>query len=142
MQKMFLRIDDASEYMNIERWEKMEKILDRYNVKPLFGIIPFNQDPDLLKYGKVEGFWDLVASWERKGWVPALHGYTHVFETECGGINPINRKSEFAGVPYERQLQKIRDGVAILKEHGIEPKVFFAPAIPTDTITCIIGDNH
>jgi predicted deacetylase len=135
MQKLFLRLDDASEYMDLSKWRRLEKILDRHNVKPLFGIIPANEDPNLLKYGKVDEFWDIVHSWIGKGWVPALHGYTHVFETNQGGINPVNKKSEYAGVPYERQLRKVMDGVAVLQEHGVDPKIFFAPAHTFDENT-------
>lgn len=135
MQKLLLRLDDASEYMNLEKWKTMEAILDKYNVKPLFGIIPANEDPNLIKYGKVDDFWALVHAWIEKGWIPALHGYTHVFETENPGINPVNKKSEFAGVPYDRQLDKIERGVEILRTHGIEPRVFFAPAHTFDQNT-------
>ena len=135
MQKLLLRLDDASEYMDYDKWKRMEGILDKYNVKPLFGIIPANEDPNLLKYGKVECFWELIHSWISKGWVPALHGYTHVFETENGGINPVNKKSEYAGVPYEKQLYKIQQGLIVLQSHGIYPKVFFAPAHTFDNNT-------
>ena len=135
MQKLLLRLDDASEYMDISKWRKMEGILDIYGVKPLFGIIPANKDPNLLKYGKVNDFWAIVHSWIDKGWTPALHGYTHVFETEQGGINPVNQKSEYAGVPYERQLEKIKDGIEVLQNHDIDPKVFFAPAHTFDKNT-------
>ena len=135
MQKLLLRLDDASEYMDANKWRRMEEILDRHDVKPLFGIIPANEDPNLLKYGKVEDFWDIIHSWIAKGWTPALHGYTHMFETEQGGINPVNKKSEYAGVPYERQLKKIRDGVEVLHVHGIDPYVFFAPAHTFDENT-------
>ena len=135
MQKLLLRLDDASEYMDIYKWRKMEEILDAHGVKPLFGIIPANKDPNLLKYGKVNRFWDIVHSWIAKGWTPALHGYTHVFETEQGGINPVNKKSEYAGVSYDRQLKKIKDGVEVLQQHDINPKVFFAPAHTFDKNT-------
>lgn len=43
---------------------------------------------------------------EKKGWIIALHGYEHVFETTSGGINPVNNKSEFAGVNLEKQKKK------------------------------------
>lgn len=132
-----MRLDDASEYMNWDNWFRMEKILDKYDVKPIFGIIPKNQDPDLLKYDKVADFWQLMNKWQDKGWAPALHGYSHVFETNEGGINPVNHKSEFAGVSLERQRQKIRDGYEILKCNGIEPNIFFAPAHTFDRNTLI-----
>lgn len=130
-----LRLDDASEYMDLDKWRKMEILLDKYGVKPIFGIIPANDDPKLLKYNNVEGFWELMHSWIDKGWIPALHGYSHVFETEEGGINPVNKKSEFAGVPFDRQCKKIRDGYKLLKSNGISPKLFFAPAHTFDENT-------
>lgn len=130
-----MRLDDASENMDLEKWKRMEKILDKYNIKPIYGIIPDNNDPDLLKYKKVNDFWQLMKDWEEKGWIPALHGYTHVFETTSGGINPVNRKSEFAGVTYEKQCQKIQKGCEILEKNKINPKIFFAPAHTFDENT-------
>ena len=40
MKKYIIRLDDAAEKMNIDNWEKMENILDRYDIKPLVGVIP------------------------------------------------------------------------------------------------------
>ncbi len=133
---MFLmRLDDASEFMDIKKWTRMEKLLDKYNIKPIFGIIPANKDPDLILYGRVNGFWELMIRWKEKGWIPALHGYTHVFETNDEGINPVNNRSEFAGVNFNKQCQKIRDGIKILQEHGINPEIFYAPAHTFDENT-------
>ena len=132
-----MRLDDASEYMDIEKWTRIEKLLDKYNIKPIYGIIPSNEDPELLKYRKVDNFWDLMKNWQNKGWTPAIHGYTHVFETEEGGINPVNKRSEFAGVPLDRQKEKIKNGYEILKKNKIETKIFFAPAHTFDKNTLI-----
>ena len=40
-----IRLDDASEYMDVERWRHVECVLDKHGVKPLVGIIPENHDP-------------------------------------------------------------------------------------------------
>lgn len=133
----FIRLDDAAENMNAENWTRMERILDKYDIKPLFGIIPANEDPELLAFEKVEGFWEVVARWIDKGWVPALHGYNHLYETTEGGINPVNRKSEFAGVSVERQCEKIRNGIEVLANHKIYPEIFFAPAHTFDENTIV-----
>lgn len=132
-----IRLDDASEYMNIYNWKRMEKLLDKYEIKPIFGIIPNNKDPELLKYGKIKNFWKLVMNWQYKGWTPALHGYCHVFESDKGGINPVNKRSEYAGVSLERQKKKVREGFSILKSHNIQPNIFFAPAHTFDQNTLI-----
>lgn len=130
-----LRLDDASEYMDQEKWARMETLLDQYNIKPIYGVIPNNEDPELLKYERIENFWEWMLSWKDKGWTPALHGYNHVYETEEGGINPVNFRSEFAGVSYERQCQKLGEGVRILQQHGINPEIFFAPSHTFDENT-------
>lgn len=132
-----MRLDDASEHMNLNNWLRMERILDKYGVIPIFGIIPANQDPDLLKFDEVTNFWQLMIEWQDKGWTPALHGYSHVFETNEGGINPVNKRSEFAGVALERQREKIRDGYRILKDKGISASIFFAPAHTFDENTLV-----
>lgn len=138
MSQYIMRLDDASEYMNVEKWQQMENLLDRYNIKPIVGIIPENHDPDMVDvYPRNPAFWDKVRCWKEKGWTLALHGYTHVFETNCGGMNPVNDRSEFAGVPLERQKEKIRLGCSVLKAHDIEPKIFFAPAHTFDENTLI-----
>ena len=130
-----LRLDDAAENMNLANWQRMEQLLEKYNIKPIYGIIPNNMDEDLLKYDKIDDFWEEMKRWKNKGWIPALHGYNHVFETNVGGINPVNNRSEFAGVPLEIQREKIRKGLRILLDNGIEPNIFFAPAHTFDLNT-------
>lgn len=136
MSQYIMRLDDASEYMDVKKWKRMEGLLDKYHIKPIVGVIPGNQDPDMVGvYPKDEQFWEKVQGWKEKGWIIALHGYTHVFETREGGLNPINDRSEFAGVPLKRQKEKICAGVRILQDHGIEPEIFFAPAHTFDENT-------
>ena len=67
----------------------------------------------------------------------ALHGYDHVYASASGGLNPVNPRSEFAGLPLEEQEKKISDGVEKLRQQGIEPKVFFAPSHTFDENTLI-----
>lgn len=62
-----IRLDDASEYMDVEKWNKLEVLLDKYDIKPIVGIIPINQDAYLLgKYKKNYNFWDKVHIWNSK----------------------------------------------------------------------------
>lgn len=139
MSKYIIRLDDACEKRNIEKWDRIEILLDKYQIKPLVGIIPYCEDPMMDQYIRDDKFWDRVHTWINKGWKIALHGYNHVYKTEQGGINPVNRRSEFAGEPLEIQKDKIAKGVAIMRKHGIDPKVFFAPSHTFDenTITAL-----
>lgn len=135
MSKYIMRLDDAAEKMDIEKWNRMEQLLDKYCIKPLVGIIPVCKDPMMDKYETDNGFWDKVHRWMHKGWTIALHGYEHVYCTEDGGINPVNQRSEFAGLPLKEQKRKIREGVKVFREHGIDPEVFFAPSHTFDENT-------
>ena len=135
--KYLIRLDDACPTMDVAKWQRVEDILDRYGVRPMVGVIPNNEDPQTSPDPIDEKFWDKVHKWEAKGWAIALHGYNHVCITEDGsnGLNPMWARSEFAGVPLAQQREKIRKGVAIFKENGINPKYFFAPSHTYDKNT-------
>lgn len=136
MSNYIIRLDDASDYMDIQKWIQIEELLDKYKIKPLFGIIPQNNDESLIsKYTQNHNFWNIIHSWIDKGWVPAMHGYEHRYLTKSGGINPIHKRSEFAGLPYEEQAEKIRKGYEILVEQNIKPEIFFAPSHTFDNNT-------
>jgi len=131
-----IRLDDASEYMDVGKWDKIERLLNKYNIKPIVGIIPNNQDKELVsKYKKDFGFWNKTKVWQSKGWTIALHGYSHVCLTNEGGINPVNLRSEFAAIPLEEQKIKISNGIKIFEEQGLDAKIFFAPSHTFDMNT-------
>ena len=130
-----IRLDDASDHMNTERWDRIERILGENGVKPLVGVIPLNRDPMLLEFAEDPGFWEKARHWQEKGWRIALHGYEHLYTSNCAGINPVHDRSEFAGHPLEKQRQMIREGVKILKEKGLNPTAFFAPSHTFDENT-------
>lgn len=66
-----------------------------------------------------------------------MHGYDHCYISEDGlkGLNPMWKRSEFAGLPLEVQREKIRRGVAIMREHDVNPQYFFAPSHTFDENT-------
>ena len=136
MKQYFLRLDDTSDYMDVEKWKRMETLVDRYNIKPIFGIIPDNRDESLIKkYIHNPDFWELVHKWIDKGWVPAMHGCYHQYITNEGGINPINRRSEFAGVSFDKQQEMVNYGYKLLLDKNVNPNVFFAPSHTFDLNT-------
>lgn len=128
MSKYLVRLDDACERRNIVAWDRIERLLDQFGVKPLVGIIPCCQDPAMSGYPEDGTFWARVDRWVEKGWTLALHGCDHVYRTEDGGLNPVNRRSEFAGESLDVQREKIRRGLNVMIAHGHRPQIFFAPA--------------
>lgn len=132
-----IRLDDACPTMNRDRWGRIEALLDKYGIKPMVGVIPHNEDPKQIINADDGHFRDVVQRWVAKDWTIALHGYNHKLELCDGlkGLNPMWRRSEFAGLPIEQQRNKIREGVAILKGYGVTPRYFFAPAHTFDNNT-------
>lgn len=130
-----IRLDDASDRMDVNKWNKIEQILDKFDIKPIVGIIPSNKDEEFLKYNINDSFWNKAISWQEKNWVIAQHGFEHVYKTEDSGINPIQKRSEFAGLSYEEQREKIKKGFEILKSKGLKPIIFFAPSHTFDLNT-------
>ena len=61
MAKYIMRLDDACQKMNLENWDRMERLLTKYDIKPLVGVIPNCKDPDMDKYD-----WDEPGFLERK----------------------------------------------------------------------------
>lgn len=135
MKKYLIRLDDACPTMDSVRWLKMENLLDKYGIRPMVGIIPANADPKQMIDKEDDLFWEQALAWQNKGWAIALHGFDHCYTSSDSGINPLWNRSEFAGISLEQQKQKISDGVAILKKHGLNPKYFFAPSHTFDENT-------
>ncbi len=137
-QKHYLiRLDDACPTMDRAKWGRTEEILDHHGIRPMVGVIPHNEDPKQEIDPVDTEFWNKVHQWENKGWAIALHGYNHCYSSDGGlrGLNPMWRRSEFAGLPLEEQRAKIRKGVAIMRENGINPQYFFAPSHTFDENT-------
>ncbi len=135
--KYLIRLDDACPTMDHTKWQRIEKILDGFCIKPMVGVIPQNEDSKLKIDLEDCYFWDLVHKWAGKKWTIAMHGYNHVYSSNEGGINPLWNKSEFAGHPLELQREKINKGITIMRVKGFEPKYFFAPSHTFDENTLI-----
>jgi predicted deacetylase len=126
---LLIRMDDIAENMNWKFMDKCEILFDKFNIKPLLGVIPENKDPELLKYPKNSDFWNRVTIWKNKGWEISMHGYTHLYEqqTKKKDIFNYGGRSEFYGLDYQNQLYKIRLGLEKFKNKDINIRSFFAP---------------
>ncbi len=126
---ILIRFDDIAPNMNWEMMDRCQSLLEHYNIKPVLGVIPNNQDEDLLIYPKREKFWEIVKSWQSMGWSIAMHGYNHCYDKETNKKDYFNYggKSEFFGHSYNDQLLKIKKGLEIFKKNNIKINTFFAP---------------
>ena len=141
MVKYLIRLDDACPGMNKSKWNQIEVILDKYNIKPLVGIIPNNLDQTIEFDGKDEQFWVKARKWQDKKWAIAMHGYNHLCSSNSGGINPFYNRSEFAGLQLSEQEEKITAGLDIFLKENLNPMYFFAPSHTFDLNTILALKN-
>ena len=133
--KCIIRLDDITPDMNWDKFHKVERILDQYSVCPLIGIVPDNQDEKLQIEEKRTDFIEKIQGWQQKGWAIAQHGMYHVYETQDSGILGINPFSEFAGLSYEAQVEKLSKGKLVLEDLGVNIDIFMAPGHTYDKNT-------
>ncbi len=140
--KIAVRLDDITPDMDWERFLQCKALLDRYQIKPLIGVVPDNRDENLIKKDQNQvkeavpsDFWQYVKQLKEDGWSVAMHGYRHIYSTDKGGIFPLNNFSEFAGKTFEEQKEMLAEGKKILSEKGIETDIFMAPGHSYDNNT-------
>ena len=135
--EMFIafRMDDITPGMDWDRFNKARNIFEKYNVKPLLGVVPDNQDEKLEICTANQSFWDILQELEKDGWVMSQHGFVHVYDSADGGLLKLRPKSEFAGLPFDIQKAKLEKGFEILKTKGVTCKVFMAPGHTFDRNT-------
>ncbi len=135
MVKIAVRMDDITGDMDWKRFRQVEAILDGYGIKPLLGVVPFNEDELLQREAFSETFQEEIERWKEKGWSFALHGYQHLYSTKKGGVFPLNNFSEFAGVSFEKQKKMIEEGKEQLQSWGLCTSIFMPPAHSFDKNT-------
>lgn len=139
--RYLFRMDDISWDMNYENFARMRDLFFQYDIRPIIGVIPNNEDNHLkLQVGTVsiseDQFWEEMHVLQHEhGWAVALHGYNHVYVTNDSGIFRFRKASEFAGLPFEKQEQKIREGKRILEQNGLTVDAFMAPSQSLDWTT-------
>ena len=142
MANYIIRLDDACPTMNTKQWDRIESLLDKYKIKPVVAVIPHNEDISMFKENEDIYFWEKVNRWKKKGWLIALHGYNHVYCTEGAGLVPFNKRSEFAGLSYEKQAKKIKEGIKIFNQNNIDTNIWVAPSHSFDLDTIKALKNY
>jgi hypothetical protein len=64
---------------------------------------------------------------EAAGAAIALHGYRHLCHSKGRSLVPLHTHSEFAGVDADHQRHWIASGLQILRDHGLNPRLWVAP---------------
>lgn len=142
--KYIFRLDDIAENMDWGKFLLLKELFIKHDIKPIIGVIPNNEDPELLSFPKCPfDFWEEIRSLQKLGWSIALHGFSHKYITRDSGIFGINKKSEFAGLSYDLQNEKVRKGKLIFEQNGLKIDAFMAPAHSLDhtTLEVLVNNN-
>lgn len=142
MVQYFIRLDDLCPTSNLKKWMPFFTLCDQYNIKPIIAVVPENKDVKLIGNRIVEpAFWQIVRNLQQKGYIIGMHGYQHLYETSNSGLLKANNRSEFAGLPYDVQEEKITTAREIFFREGVKPAVFVAPAHTFDKNTLLAIKN-
>jgi predicted deacetylase len=128
LRKVFIRLDDICPQMDWAKMTAVESVLDRRRVHPILAVIPDCRDAKISMGPPRSDFWAWLRRKQSEGWCIALHGLEHLYVNRNAGILPFHAKSEFAGLPFAEQKEKITRGVDILQQEGIAPTLWVAPS--------------
>jgi predicted deacetylase len=130
-----LRFDDLCPTMAREPWQRFERVLREFGIRPILAVVPDNRDPELQREPPDPEFWAQLRAWEQAGAVIALHGYRHLCASPGRSLVPAPPLTEFAGVPEETQHSWIREGLHLLRSQGLAPRLWVAPRHGFDAAT-------
>jgi predicted deacetylase len=133
--RFLIRFDDITPGMAWTKFKAFEQAADEMGLSYLIGVVPDCQDPKLSVETERPDFWAWLRERAAKGWTIAQHGHTHLYATDARGILGIGRKSEFAGLPYADQYEKLAKGKALMMHEGVWHGVFMAPSHSFDINT-------
>lgn len=125
--RYLLRFDDLCPTVSRERWKRCCELVNDFKIRPILAVVPDNRDPELQASPPDPEFWHQMKAMEEAGATVGLHGYQHRCVSHGRGLVSISTISEFAGVAVETQLNWIREGLRILRSHGLDPKIWVAP---------------
>jgi predicted deacetylase len=122
-----LRFDDLCPTVSIAHWQRFLPLLEEFRLRPILAVVPDNRDPELMRSEPDSAFWQHMRSLESTGATIALHGYRHLCRSKGKSLVPLHSHTEFAGVPPDAQRQWIAAGLSILRNHGLNPRLWVAP---------------
>jgi len=125
--RYLLRLDDLCPTVHRGRWRAFRSLISEFNLRPILAVVPDNRDPELIVSPPDPGFWNELRALEAAGATIGLHGFRHLCSSTGRNILGLHRNSEFAGADAEVQREWIREGLHILRSHGLDPRIWVAP---------------
>ena len=122
-----VRLEDICPTMDMDKFNKFRAFFDETGIKPLLCVVPDNKDPKLVKGTYNQDFWELVRELKNNGYSIAMHGTHHLSTGKSIGLISGDVPTEYAGLSYDSQLKKLREGKHALSQLDLDTEVFAAP---------------
>jgi predicted deacetylase len=122
-----LRFDDLCPTLSRSGWQRFERLISEFGIRPILAVVPDNRDGELMLESPDPAFWERMCAMQAAGATIGLHGYRHVCISQGKSLVQLHSNSEFAGVAEEMQRTWIHAGLEILRSYGLNPGIFVAP---------------
>lgn len=129
--------DDANALTKPEKVVKVLNVLDKYNTKTVFFLIPFFRGNMIAKDSELV---KVLNEAEQRGHEVAQHGLTHT--TVRRRMLFFGRSRELGSLPYSEQKRRIKKGRRILELAGFKIRGFRSPAFSASIDTLKVLDSE
>src|SRR5690606_3197475 len=142
MPRFIYRFDDICPTMDWDKWDAIERVLDETGSCAIVGVVPDNQDRNLMVQPAHPRFWSRAREWQDKGYIIGLHGYRHLADTSGRSLIPIHTTGEFLSRDFDDQYSKISGGLEIFREEGLKADLWVAPWHAFNEVTLDVLKVH
>ena len=139
MAKLVIRIDDVHERMNWQNFEFFTEMLLNCGMTAILGIVPQCEDRKLIVSDTERSFWQRIEFLAMNGFKISQHGFRHLYDSSGDTVLKGNTRSEFAGLSFEDQFNRLSRGKKLLEQRGFSIDTFMAPGHSFDlnTLHCL-----
>ena len=136
-----IRFDDINPRMNWIRFNQLKSIINKYNIKSILGVVPKCEDLSISNFPENKNYLNDLQKMKSEGDLIAQHGFTHINDSKNKGLYGNVIKSEFAGLDYSTQYERINKGKNILIKSQLWQPIFMAPFHSFDKTTILVLRN-
>ena len=143
--KAVIRLEDVSVHINPDRIYALVDYLYSQHVPFALGLIPAQRfaDGSIVGLGERPEFVRAIRYAQDHGATIVLHGYHHTFGTgEDYEFWDAERNAPLAGETWDAYAYKVEDGIRILRNYGIEPRMWETPHYAGSTLAYQVFSHY
>lgn len=129
-QQALIRLEDVSVHVDPDRLIEIVNYLHSQQVPFALGLIPAQRynDGSVVGLSERPKFVKALRYAQDHGGTIVLHGYNHTFGSgEDYEFWDIENNAPLSGETWDTYAHKVEDGIRILRDHGLEPRLWETP---------------